>query len=33
MRSFTAIAGWVADTPSALLEPLYVWCGQTRIRG
>jgi predicted transposase YbfD/YdcC len=28
MRSFTAIAGWVADTPSALLEPLYARCGQ-----
>jgi hypothetical protein len=23
MRSFTAIAGWVADTPSTLLEPSY----------
>jgi hypothetical protein len=28
MRSFTAIAGWVADTPSTLLEPLYARCGQ-----
>jgi predicted transposase YbfD/YdcC len=28
MRSFTAIAGWVADTPSVLLEALYARCGQ-----
>lgn len=29
MRSFTAIAGWVADTPPRLLEQLYARCGQT----
>jgi len=28
MRSFTAIAGWVADTPAKLLEQLYARCGQ-----
>jgi len=28
MRSFTAIAGWVADTPATLLEQLYARCGQ-----
>lgn len=29
MRSFTAIAGWVADTPPGLLEQLYARCGRT----
>lgn len=28
MRSFTAIAGWVADTPPRLLEQLYARCGR-----
>ena len=28
MRSFTAIAGWVADTPPGLLRQLYARCGQ-----
>jgi predicted transposase YbfD/YdcC len=28
MRSFTAIAGWVADTPPRLLDQLYARCGQ-----
>ena len=28
MRSFTAIAGWVADTPPMLLERLYTRCAQ-----
>jgi len=28
MRSFTAIAGWVADTPPGLLAQLYTRCGQ-----
>jgi predicted transposase YbfD/YdcC len=28
MRSFTAIAGWVADTPPMLLGRLYARCGQ-----
>jgi predicted transposase YbfD/YdcC len=28
MRSFTAIAGWVADTPQQLLAQLYARCGQ-----
>ncbi len=28
MRSFTAIAGWVADTPPGLLEQLYARCGR-----
>jgi predicted transposase YbfD/YdcC len=27
MRSFTAIAGWVADTPAWLLQRLYARCG------
>ena len=28
MRSFTAIAGWVADTPPRLLEQVYARCAQ-----
>jgi len=29
MRSFTAIAGWVADTPPRVLEQLYARCGMS----
>src|SRR5262249_52945400 len=28
MKSFTAIAGWVADTPPPLLRQLYARCGK-----
>lgn len=28
MRSFTAIAGWVADTPPRLLQQMYQRCGK-----
>jgi hypothetical protein len=28
MRSFTAIAGWIADTPPRLLHQMYQRCGK-----
>jgi hypothetical protein len=32
MRSFTAIAGWVSDTPADLLVSVYARCGPASIR-